>query len=113
MQGFAVDRNAVAAKMGPQLVMVEGAGCDADMIDVATACDRWGCLVAAGMGDVPENDQRASAPDLFHAERRIGVAGAATENVMIEADRLFHVVDDKDDVVNSDEAEGDGHLDSS
>ena len=64
-------------------------------------------LVAPGMGDVPENDQRRAAPDLLHAQRRVGIAGLAAEHVGVPASwRLVEVVDEKDDVVDADQGEG-------
>jgi hypothetical protein len=90
------------------LVMIQWTASDANVIDIAAADYRWDYMMSAGVGRVPQDDERSAAPQLLHTQKRVGIARLAAENALIESECCLHVVDEKDHVIQSDKRDGVG-----
>jgi len=110
VEGLLKNPDPVACQMSTQLMVIKRTGRDADVIDIAATGDRRHCLLCAGMGDVPQDDQRRPAPDLLHSQRWIRITGPASHNVEIEFERTIHIVDQKHDVINANKGERGCHV---
>lgn len=103
VKGFLFYRNVKFHQMCAKRIMVQGTGRYADVIDIPSSGDGRSSLCATGMCDIPQHDQGISAPDLFHAESRIRVSISAPQHVPVEIERPRHIVDDEDDMIDTDQ----------
>jgi hypothetical protein len=93
--GFICDIHALCLQMGPHGCGSKGAGGEADMIDIPPA----------GMGDIPQDDQRRPTPKLLHPKGLIRIARHAAQHRLVKADGPSHVIDQNGNVIQAHKAE--------